>query len=209
MVQNPDSNFGLMIRLQTEIANRCLCWCSSDYEIDSMRPKLVLTIDTCAVPVPEFLFQQIGDTFYFTNMTDSADAYLWDFGDGFGSNLASPVYVFKENGEYIVCLTVENECGMDQFCDTLVLTGISETIYEENLINIYPNPSRGFIMIDFVNDIEDAATIYIYSITGKLIECNIARDDHRYDVTTMPAGMYLMQVLTGNKAEIVKFQVLE
>ena len=45
-----------------------------------------------------------GDTVRFTNQSDSATSYLWQFGDGATSVLLNPVHVYKTSGDYIVML---------------------------------------------------------------------------------------------------------
>lgn len=432
MVQHPDSNFGLRIRLQTEIENRCLCWCSSDYEIDSMRPKLILIVDSCALPVPEFSYQREGDTFnfinstisvdslywdfgdgtfsmltnpthvydtfgvynvcltasdscgdsttcqlvdycqypisnfshyesrdtfYFTDLSTNAntwywdfgdgttdtvqnpihlydefglyavcltagndcgndifcdtvynlgdaaftflidngvcyfygdtlgidtwywdfgdgyysvepnpvhayeefgtymvcltisgvfgevtecdsvvfcpkpkaayeyffsqdtviffnlsteiDSWYWDFGDGFTSTLANPVYVYNENGLYIVCLTVENVCGTDVYCDTLAITGIHNSSKLQEHINIFPNPARDHFIIDFGTKPKDIVSVSVFDITGQLMIHYSIIDDLKIDVSALATGTYIVRINTRWNTHISKFQVLK
>lgn len=81
-------------------------------------------IDLVAPPVPDFTVLTnpncIGDTIFIeNNSTGSILAQYWDFGDpASGSNNLStdidPWHVFSENGNYTVCLTVENTQGCQQ-----------------------------------------------------------------------------------------------
>ena len=43
----------------------------------------------------------------------------WDFGDGSNSEDFDPSHIFAAAGNYDVCLTIENECGSDTYCQTL------------------------------------------------------------------------------------------
>ncbi len=56
------------------------------------------------------------------NNNSSSGTYFWDFGDGEISNAISPIHNFCEEGTYTVCLTVSNACGMDTYCQDLVIS---------------------------------------------------------------------------------------
>jgi len=46
------------------------------------------------------------------NPGGSIVAWAWNFGDGGGANIANPVHVFVDNGDYAVALTVTNSYGL-------------------------------------------------------------------------------------------------
>jgi len=48
----------------------------------------------------------------FTNLTQGAENYIWDFGNGDSSFLVSPVYSFPDSGKYDVTLTAINNGGL-------------------------------------------------------------------------------------------------
>ncbi|MDJ1483487.1 PKD domain-containing protein [Cytophagaceae bacterium YF14B1] len=47
---------------------------------------------------------QIPATVVFTNVSENADSYEWDFGDGEGSVEKDPTHVYNKSGQYIVSL---------------------------------------------------------------------------------------------------------
>jgi len=47
------------------------------------------------------------------------DDYLWDFGDGFGSQAEDPVHLYVVPGTYVVNLTVANDCGSKSCSGTI------------------------------------------------------------------------------------------
>jgi gliding motility-associated-like protein len=49
-----------------------------------------------------------GDTVQFLPIVTNATTYLWDFGNGFTSNLQAPVYVYPQQGTYTVTFTASN-----------------------------------------------------------------------------------------------------
>ena len=64
-----------------------------------------------------------GQTVFFTAASTDADAYLWDFGDGGGSSLQNPQYLFRNAGSYDVQLITSTGC---ECSDTTQLTVIVE-----------------------------------------------------------------------------------
>jgi len=119
MVSTPATNFGWMFRLQTEEKYRCLVFASSDNSVESWRPKLVVTFIGCIPPVANFTYETDALTVRFTDQSTSADFWEWDFGDGGTSSLQNPSYTFSAPGEYNVCLSIRDSCGISSFCDTI------------------------------------------------------------------------------------------
>ena len=90
-------------------------------------------------PLAYFLVQVNGSTVSFTNQSQNAVLYNWDFGDGTGSTDANPTKQYDAPGFYLVCLNVANPCGMSTFCvvievvDNCLLTPPSCN-FEENIM---------------------------------------------------------------------------
>ncbi len=75
---------------------------------------------TCAAPDAEFFYA--GNEFNYNFISDpnpDIDFWFWEFGDGTTSNFTNPLHTFPNAGEYEVCLTVGNDCGMSQTCQTI------------------------------------------------------------------------------------------
>ena len=49
------------------------------------------------------------------------ESWAWDFGDGGTSTDQNPSYTYAEDGDYDVCLTVENEFGSNTICQTITV----------------------------------------------------------------------------------------
>ena len=67
-------------------------------------------------PLAEFSVKIIGDPevgkeVLFVNTSKNAVSFDWDFGDGYGSSDAEPVYVYNSTGSFIVTLTAIGEDG--------------------------------------------------------------------------------------------------
>lgn len=69
----------------------------------------VVNIDP--LPVASFTYTVNNLTLTFTNTSQNATTYLWEFGDGLESNEQDPVYTYAEAGTYVVKLTATNHCG--------------------------------------------------------------------------------------------------
>jgi len=59
-----------------------------------------------------------GGTIEFTDLTGSADNWLWDFGDGTSSTLQNPSHVYTQSGTYSVQLNTGNCAGSDALTRT-------------------------------------------------------------------------------------------
>lgn len=73
---------------------------------------LMQVIEVLEAPVPDFVYEIIGENISFTSMTStSVDSYFWDFGEGGSSTEENPIYGYQEEGPYLVELTVGSQCG--------------------------------------------------------------------------------------------------
>lgn len=64
-------------------------------------------------------------------------------------------------------------------------------------ISIYPNPATNFISINKDENVRDIA---IFNLVGRKLKTfeSVEKDEH-YDVSDLPNGMYLVQVIDDNK----------
>lgn len=121
--------------------------------------------------------------------------YSWDFGDGNTSSDVSPQYTYAQNGSYVVTLTTTNSNGCSQqFTDTVNVTTLNTLAYNQERINIYPNPATDKVSIESPLPIKQ---IKVYSMDGKLL---IVQDDSQnknlLDISNLNAGIVLIEVET-------------
>jgi len=74
------------------------------------------------VPVTDFSFEVEGNEVSFTNFSSGADTFTWDFGDGNTSMLENPTHTYENDGDYEVTLVATNECGDNEFSQTLTVS---------------------------------------------------------------------------------------
>lgn len=69
-------------------------------------------------------------------------------------------------------------------------------------IKIYPNPAFNFIGL---NNVSGVGSIIVYNLVGRKMKKFTAQADERYDITDLPRGMYLVQLL-GKDGKVVTTQ---
>ena len=77
--------------------------------------------------------QVINDyTVDFSNLSEFATSYAWDFGDGTFSVDFSPTHVYSAEGNYNVSLIATSECGADTLLTTVVISSATAAIDQVN-----------------------------------------------------------------------------
>lgn len=147
------------------------------------------SVDTAHVP-----------TVLFTNQSQNADSYYWDFGDGNTSTLENPSHSYT-HGVYQVTL-IATQCGQS---DTLIKTvnviiGSTDEIGIDQL-NIYPNPVYNVLRIE--GDLQSTfAQMVLMNDVGEVIQTSTFRST--WDVSDMPNGIYLLKLIQRDGHEITK-----
>ncbi len=160
-----------------------------------------ITIDMSA-PTAAFTYSEGGNGLVtFTNNSQNATIYSWDFGDGSTSTEANPTHTYNANGNYTVTLTASSPCGSDNATQTIniIITGIDEV---NDGISIYPNPANSIINI--VN--AENANVEIVNALGQVVYAkeNVS-GEISIDVRNLTDGMYFVKVNnTITKISIVK-----
>ena len=165
------------------------------------------------LPTPDFTSTSNWGTVTFTNNSNNATTYKWDFGDGTTSSESDPEHTYAEAGEYEVTLTAENDCGFNSITQTIVvmanavgeIPGIRE-------FNIWPNPNRGHFTMTLRGEAKGDLDIYFTNMLGQVIlqqqldfrTGNVTQD---FVFDNLPSGMYIFQIKSGNKAIYHKLMV--
>ena len=160
-----------------------------------------ITIDMSA-PTASFTYSENGNgVVTFTNNSQNATIYSWNFGDGSTSTEENPTHTYTANGNYTVTLTASSPCGSDNATQTvnIIITGIDEVT---DGISIYPNPANSIINI--VN--AENANVEIVNALGQVVYAkeNVS-GEISIDVRNLTNGMYFVKVNdTVTKVNIVK-----
>ncbi len=155
-------------------------------------------------PSAEFYYTHINDTTlqFFPLSNYPGISYQWDFGDGTTDTTASPVHNFTDFGFYNVSLSVKKDDCYDNFSQDLALYYVSVNKNIINtVVNIYPNPSKGFITLNFKDFNGKLTDFEIYNTTGQLVyhKKQIIRENHiNIDLTGFNKGIYFIKINTPN-----------
>jgi len=137
----------------------------------------------------------------FTNNSQGATAFLWNFADGtIDDTNESPTHVFSTAGTYIVSLTVFNAEGCsDTQTAEIVVTGELPSS-NENLSNplwditLFPNPTQDEVTINFALTESKSLSYQVVDIYGRKIITTSPKiygtTQTSLDMSTVAAGIY-------------------
>ncbi|PKP16797.1 MAG: hypothetical protein CVU06_14000, partial [Bacteroidetes bacterium HGW-Bacteroidetes-22] len=158
------------------------------------------TIVVCRKPLSDFTYRINDQTVSFTCLTENIDEWHWDFGNGSFSNLENPVYSYLQNGNYQVCLMVNNSCGSHISCQRLSIEdmGIIQTPNGIAKIETTPNPTTGEVKIS-VADEQSVYNIVVCTTSGKRVKVieNLDCKTYTLDLSDVESGTYLVRVVTS------------
>lgn len=150
----------------------------------------------------------------FTNLSENASSYLWDFGNGVTVEAPSPEYFYETDGEYEVTLTAINGCGSDTFTQTVsFVTGINEKEIAKDF-KVYPNPSNGILTLEILDQRFQLSRVRIFDVDGReLMQKNISRNGtanvFELDLSSYKKGVYILQLISPNKVITRRVMVKE
>jgi len=123
-----------------------------------------------------------GLTYDFTDASDQATAWSWDFGGVGASADQNPSFTFPGSGTYNVCLMVDGECGMADVCMDVVVTftpvATCDTILLVDGIN--------FISLDVAPVDAMVTSIFSDQIADGVIRSVQGRDDNGNAISYSP-----------------------
>jgi len=155
------------------------------------------------LPVPDFSFSVNGWTATFTDNSQYATSWHWDFGTGDTSNLQNPVYTFPGSGPWQVVLTVSNGCGQTQYTQTVSgSVGISEIGL--NRTEIYPNPFSNEITVRFP-ETGNSFWVRLKGLRGELLfEEETENETLVIPAQLVKAGIYFLELESEGTSQVFK-----
>jgi len=85
-----------------------------------------LLITACSsdkvVPRALFSYEVHGDSVFFTNLSQNATSYSWDFGDNTTSSEENPVHLYSTSGTFTVILTAMNDGESSTYTDQVSIS---------------------------------------------------------------------------------------
>ena len=150
----------------------------------------LIHLDFLPKPLADFNYSQVNNSVLFENLSIGGIEYLWEFGDENQRDIINPLYEYKEPGVYDVCLTVNNEAGFDQKCDTITIKGVSMVSptfggnISEVFISAYGGGLDTFFMIKLEKDGDIISTTNRTGISSRNSISGIL------DLTNIEPGIY-------------------
>ncbi|PCJ65701.1 MAG: hypothetical protein COA58_09860, partial [Bacteroidetes bacterium] len=131
------------------------------------------------------------------------DVYRWTFGNGGKDIVEDPTYTYNnvDQGTYTVCLAARKGVCSSKDCQdvTINLAGIEELTQNNDMINVYPNPTQG----KFNVTVENAGDVVIKvgDILGNVLDVNVTDNlngTYSVDMSAIADGVYFVQVKNGD-----------
>ena len=176
------------------------------------------TVIVGAIPTAEFTWSfpgpQPNKVQFQDQSTNIPTSWVWNFGDGSGSNLQNPQHIFATAGTYHVCLTVTNGFGTSQtVCHDILITstGINTIAFEQN-ITMFPNPSTGKVMLTVNGNSSPEFTVTVYNVLGETVvsssKYKAGTTNVELNLTNAPSGLYLVKI-QSNEGTAVKHLTID
>jgi lysyl endopeptidase len=139
-------------------------------------------------------------TIQFINNSENADEFYWSFGDGNFSTEFAPIHTYNSVGKYLVTLIGFN--GSCTALDSLDIEVIDLMINTEDFTNTasfraYPNPTSGFIFIEFTNIIGTGKLIIKDLIGNEVLQQSYTNPTFEsINIGNLPNGTYILSWLS-------------
>jgi PKD repeat protein len=161
-----------------------------------------------ALPVANFTYVDNGGNVTFTNTSNNAISWSWDFGDANTSTTQDPSNSYTANGNYTVTLISSNACGdSDTTTQVLnvVIVGTEQILDEFSLVRVYPNPAADVLVIDGLPQaVVGTENIRIIDMLGRtVLTSSITNTVQSLPISELAAGMYSLTV-KGKTYKFVK-----
>ncbi len=155
-------------------------------------------------PVAGFTSSVTGKTVQFTNLSQYAVKYFWDFGDGTTDTATTPTHTYAANAVYQVRLATLNCDGATDTAINAVnvgATGIEQTA--AGTLRVYPNPATDRLQI--VNAAVPSA-LALYDAQGR--RCLYVAQPQSRELTLelkgLSAGLYFLHIWQADGSRAVR-----
>ena len=152
-------------------------------------------------PVADFNFSENGFNVQFIDMSQEANSFYWDFGDGNYSTLQNPLHQYSMAGNYSVKQKVINACGEDSITKQIIVTFVDAVENTSVEVSIFPNPVYHYLYINIKNTYikQQEGLIKLYDMTGREVlktQINIfdGRGEAVVDALSFDRGIYILSI---------------
>lgn len=139
----------------------------------------------------------------FSNQSQFATTYHWDFGDGNTTTDEAPAHQYTAPGTYTISLTASH-CGLESTTtQTIEINQLGMSESTTSSVKLYPNPSKTHLTIEV--DLQQVGLNYriVDSHGRELISDYISHRIFSIQLDKLASGVYFIQV--GNHSQAIKF----
>ena len=138
---------------------------------------------------------------WYINGLNNGSYYLEKIGHH--SGIFEP-YLYYANDDWNNLLCFEDtEIAYPDSLACYTAVGINDATIKKNNIKIYPNPNNGVFTLDLPQK-EQSSEIYIYNLSGKLVQQVNTSNNNVIDINKQPSGIYFVKVVQQNGVNTVK-----
>lgn len=172
---------------------------------NSTAPTAAFTASTDTVNLAE------GGQITFTDASEGAANWNWDFGDGNTSTAQNPTHTFTDEGTFIVYLTAQNGEGCTDVAQAAItvvnISGIRELNALDAFVRVYPNPTTGQVQVDIQQSLTGQPSLRVVDMLGRQVLperlLGAGTQQVNLDLGHLPEGTYTL-ILQSSEGRAVK-----
>lgn len=137
----------------------------------------------------------------FTNTSQNAQNYQWDFGDGGVSNIKNPSYNYFMTGDYQIELIASNtNCTTSNFKNVTVLQSPSiVTSIQNNQAETFSILQLGNGKFQVNSKNSESKKIQVVSINGSsILDITTSNENYNFSLSNYSSGIYIVNVVSSN-----------
>lgn len=159
------------------------------------------TITVTPLPIASFSVNELNQpTIAFTNASQYATSYQWDYADGNTSTTssASHNHIYATNGMYTIRLIANSSCGADTAYQSVNILSVGMNHAPDNYnLSVQPNPSTGIISLNIESSTTEDFQIEVVNTIGQQVFQKSIRHIHgtstaTIDLTDFSEGVYVL-----------------
>jgi subtilisin family serine protease len=173
-----------------------------------------------AFTAPDTINIAKGEMFLPNLVSENASAWFWDFGDGFSSQLQSPVHEYTKAGTYAVTLQIKTSDGCTDgntrtivVIDEEISTSTDPIMTHSRLLKAFPNPAKTTVMLEFEGLSEKQVQINLVDLFGKtVLHADIPLDAYgrtELKLSNLLPGIYQLIGFTDTEAYTGRVLIVE
>lgn len=154
----------------------------------------------------------VGMPVTFSQSSQGAVDWQWDFGDGSGSALYAPTHTYPSAGVYPVRLTVRDaDHCYDVAAQNLYVGLVGSKDPVAPMLHIWPNPNDGRLQWQLTGHTTEPLQVEVCNSLGQVIyaleSVAVSGLAQSLELRPLPAGLYFLRVSTENWTQVQKFVV--